>query len=148
MSGVKKVPDRRRVVHVAARLLAAALVAVTGCGYLPGWSAPYRSPWVLGDVDADRVVVVVSHGVECERVDRVEVVEQTPERVKIEAYIQERTGERLCPDMGVDTWAPLTLDAPLGDRQLIGCTYDIDGVEPDDVDCRHWPFEPPTRPFQ
>lgn len=127
---------RRRVLNL---VVLAALLAVGACGYFPGWSAPYRTPWLFVDVDGDRVVVVVSHNIDCERVDRVEVVEQTPERVKIEAYLEERTGQRFCADMGTNSRASLVLDAPLGDRQLAGCTYDPEGVEPDDVDCRNWP---------
>lgn len=115
------------------------LIAAGACGYFPGWSAPLRSPWLLHSVEDNRVVVVVTHGVECERIDRVEVAEQTPERVKIEAFIEEATGQRMCPDMAEQTVAPLELDAPLGDRRLIGCTYDLEGVEPEDVDCRDWP---------
>lgn len=123
---------------VLPRIGALALTLVVGaCGIIPIRSAPYRSPWTLHSISKEEVVVAVDHGSECQLFDRV-VMEEATEAVTITAFLADES-KALCAGIGVTTYETLPLEAPIGDRRLIGCTYDPQGIEPIDIDCRDWP---------
>ena len=99
-----------------------------------------RTTWDVTDVDGNEVELLVGHRPGCESFGHV-VVEEDTDVVRIQAFIESHRSnmEEICEDMVTWTTKVVSLEAPLADRHLIGCTYDSQGVEPQNIDCRRWP---------
>jgi len=96
------------------RLLVALLVAVTACG--PGTYRAYVSlEGVRVADDGVGLTLVGVHGA-CDRVFPVEV-RQTPQEVRISVPLEVDNGP--CHDLGVLLDVAVTLDSPLGQRELV-----------------------------
>ena len=114
--------------------LAASLVALAGltlgsaCGSddngddtsvgLTRWSLTAE----VGGAEFDIVIEVGSSS--CDSLDRVEV-DEGAETVTIEAYVRSRRADVCTADMATEVES-IALDAPLGDRELLGCDGNLE----------------------
>lgn len=99
-----------------------------------------RSEWILEDVSADeqelRVAVFSGHS-SCMDFERIEVTEDE-HQVEIRGYAR-HDGSDACTDDHVTHAVQVELDAPLGDRALVGCGGDLRFESWDhdpEIDCR------------
>ena len=92
-----------------------------------------RTDWWLAEPISDTAipVVVYTGSGSCNSFDRVDVKE-TDDEVAIRAFV-ERTGERDCTADYNWHFAPVTLDQPLGERKLTGCTAPTLGLRAPDI---------------
>lgn len=126
------------MVTMRALSLLAVMILATSCGLFTKTSIE-RTTWDVTDVDGNEVELSVQHGSECESLGDI-VVDEGAEVVRIQAFLEIRQGwKEICAGIGTGTTEVVSLEAPLGDRHLIGCTYDSQGVEPQNIDCRRWP---------
>jgi hypothetical protein len=123
--------------RIPSLVAAVALIVLAGCG---GGNADRReatASWELSaPVDPSTAVLPITVFVgssSCDRFDGVEAVETT-EAVTVTATISSLTGDRACTS---DLWterAEVTLEEPLGDRELLGCGR-VPGYPDEPRDC-------------
>lgn len=99
---------------VANGLLAA--VAATGCGRVEDDLRSTTLSWRLTASTGAELDLLVSR-VPCDRITDIEVTE----RAEVVDILVIGIGQPECEDREVEETVDVTLDAPLGDRQLRGC---------------------------
>ena len=92
---------------------------------------------MIVDMAGDEVVLWAEAPLDCGEIQSIDV-DETPQMVRIEVYVLTRQ-RGVCPDMNTRRFAVVHLDGSLSDRRLVGCTFDAEGLEPGDIDCREWP---------
>jgi hypothetical protein len=108
-------------------MLALALL-VSSCS---GWRETSHDSAVTG-IDGSTLSLVVAVGSgSCNRFERV-IVEETPEDVTLTAVVGDKIvnpfGGGCTDDLNVE-FVDATLEAPLGDRQLLGCAPGPEGLQ-------------------
>ncbi len=112
-------------------------LSLAACGSGPGQVAVERAEWLVSGEAAGGTFTVSVYvgGSTCIDFDRVEV-EEGDDVVEVAAYVRRAVGEPCSEDFG---WRDVVveLDAPLGDRDLVGCAGE-------EVTVRGWNLDPGT----
>jgi hypothetical protein len=103
-------------------------ILVSACS---GWRETSHD-WAVTGIDGSTLSIVVAVGSgSCNRFERV-VVEETAEDVTVTAVVGDKIVNPFgggCTDDMNSEFVDVTLEAPLGDRQLLGCAPGAEGLQ-------------------
>ena len=114
----------RNVIGLVAALIASAAVVVSCASFVPPETpSPFRrAPWYLQLEDGtDLQVSVIGAGNDCDKLAGIDVVE-SDEQVELRAWMEDISEPKgACFAVRGGHSALVKLEAPIGDRELIGC---------------------------